>query len=589
MAGADAPSLYEENKIACYSQTSASGATPDPRWPYGYAVVAQSYGVWFGPYIGDNGPGIPYDKANNDYEYNQGYSSKTELDLSVPDDTYWLTGSNIIPDAGYITLGFPLSPDSYPAAVPSVAGTSNASWSGGVLMMDPTRSTTLDFSDFTTYATAGVGGYVQFQVEDQLQGGGPLNLTTVSSSNPLGIPQQSFPFESYSIPAGTLNSGDVYKAELTFGTMLNLNTTKVPGSGVVSMFQNVLTFYIVTPPASSTTQAPVLAGDILDQFAYFASGDGSPPVVFSPLVTVGGKPISGTYAAIWYLNGQPIEIDGIKYVTNGTSLTINYITGMDIGVYFARFINLGGQVTTSEATLTAEEASQPTFTTQPMGQTLAQGSTVVLTAAVTGSPNYVFVWKRNGIPLDDSPNGTTSDIISGSSGPQLVIANATAASSGSYTLVATNIEGSSTSNAAELTVVSSSNPGSLVNISSRAFVGTGDSILIGGFYIAGSTSRTVLIQALGPALSGEGVTGVLQHPSLSIHNSSGATIYSNTGWGSSQLLLKAAAAAYANPVLQPDSSDSEVLLTLPPGGYTAEVSGAGGDTGVALCAIYQLP
>jgi hypothetical protein len=128
-----------------------------------------------------------------------------------------------------------------------------------------------------------------------------------------------------------------------------------------------------------------------------------------------------------------------------------------------------------------------------------------------------------------------------------------------------------------------------VNISSRAFVGTGDNILIGGFYIVGSTSRTVLIQALGPALAGEGVTGVLQRPVLSIYNTSGVEIYSNEGWGSSQILLNAAASVYASPVLQPNSPDSEVLLTLAPGGYTAEVSGAGNGTGVALCAIYQLP
>ena len=132
-------------------------------------------------------------------------------------------------------------------------------------------------------------------------------------------------------------------------------------------------------------------------------------------------------------------------------------------------------------------------------------------------------------------------------------------------------------------------PGFLVNISSRAFVGTGDGILIGGFFVGGTTSRSVLIQALGPALSSQGVSGVLQHPALTIHDSTGKVIYSNTGWGANPVLLKAAASAYANPVLQPNSSDSEALLTLPPGGYTAEIAGADGGTGVALCAIYQLP
>jgi len=170
-----------------------------------------------------------------------------------------------------------------------------------------------------------------------------------------------------------------------------------------------------------------------------------------------------------------------------------------------------------------------------------------------------------------------------------VLSGVTSASAGNYTCVISNASGESVTSQANLTVTDSSNPGFLVNISSRAFVGTGGNILIGGFYIGGSTSRSVLIQALGPALAGEGVTGVLQHPALTIHDSTGATIYSDTGWGNSKVLLAAAASAYAAPVLNPDSGDSEVLLTLPPGGYTAQVAGADGGTGVALVAIYQLP
>jgi hypothetical protein len=48
-----------------------------------------------------------------------------------------------------------------------------------------------------------------------------------------------------------------------------------------------------------------------------------------------------------------------------------------------------------------------------------------------------------------------------------------------------------------------------------------------------------------------------------------------------------AAAAYTEPVLQPNSNDFELLLALPPGGYTAEVTGADGRTGGALCAATE--
>jgi sugar lactone lactonase YvrE len=227
------------------------------------------------------------------------------------------------------------------------------------------------------------------------------------------------------------------------------------------------------------------------------------------------------------------------------------------------------------------------FTIQPHSETLNQGSTVVFTAAASDATGYQ--WELNGNPLTDSPGGTTSNAISGSTGPELMITNATAASAGNYTCIATDSGGTNTSSTANLVVANAANPGSLPNFSGRAFVGTGDNVFIGGFYIVGSTSRSVLIQALGPALAAQGVAETLQHPALSIHDSTGAVIYSNTGWGSSSVLLNAAAAAYAQPVLQPNSADSEVLLTLPPGGYTAEISGADGGTGVALCAIYELP
>jgi hypothetical protein len=73
------------------------------------------------------------------------------------------------------------------------------------------------------------------------------------------------------------------------------------------------------------------------------------------------------------------------------------------------------------------------------------------------------------------------------------------------------------------------------------------------------------------------------------------TLYSNIGWSTNtgaaeqQVLLAAAASVFASPTLVAGAADSELLLTLPPGGYSAEVSGADGGTGVALCAIYELP
>jgi len=236
---------------------------------------------------------------------------------------------------------------------------------------------------------------------------------------------------------------------------------------------------------------------------------------------------------------------------------------------------------------------KPAFTTQPVSQTIAVDSTVVFSAIATSAAAYQWIY--NGSALVNSPAGTTRDIVSGANGPQLIISNATTASAGAYVSTATTTSGAKVSSSpAALVVAVTTNPGVASSISSRAFVGTGDNILIGGFYISGSTSRTVLVQAIGPALSAVpyNVSGVLAHPSLSIHqnqNGNDVVLYSNAGWGSNPVLLGAAQTAYALPVLSPGSPDSELLVTLPPGGYTAEVTGADGGTGVALCGIYQLP
>jgi len=335
--------------------------------------------------------------------------------------------------------------------------------------------------------------------------------------------------------------------------------------------------------AAHTLSLSAYAGLVFQiRFAYTFSGNGS---FYTP-----GQESGWNIDAISFTGVDSATPGSAGAYATGTSFTNTPAVSGSFGLQ-ARAVLFGlyplswGPVT--DVTASTQSVAPPVITVQPMGQVLNSGSTVVFTGGATGATGYQ--WMFNGNPISDSPSGTTSNIITGSSGPQLVITNATAASDGSYTLVASGNGGSTPSSAASLAVSSSANPGFLVNISSRAFVGTGSNILIGGFYVGGSTSRSVLIQGLGPALANEGVPGTLAHPALKIYNSSGVEIYSDTGWGNGKVLLKAAAAAYANPVLQADSADSEVLLTLPPGGYTAQVSGADGGTGVALCAIYQLP
>jgi hypothetical protein len=133
----------------------------------------------------------------------------------------------------------------------------------------------------------------------------------------------------------------------------------------------------------------------------------------------------------------------------------------------------------------------------------------------------------------------------------------------------------------------------LVNISARVQVGTGGNVLIAGFVIGGSTSKTVLIRGSGPALIPFGVTGTIPDPELQLYksNSDGTStlLQADTGWGGDSQIAATAASVGAFSWGASSTPDSAILITLPPGAYTAQVSGASGDTGVALVEVYDVP
>jgi hypothetical protein len=88
---------------------------------------------------------------------------------------------------------------------------------------------------------------------------------------------------------------------------------------------------------------------------------------------------------------------------------------------------------------------------------------------------------------------------------------------------------------------------------------------------------------LPPNLANYGVTGVLADPMLELHRSSdGAIIASNNNWGDATN----AAAIQATGVAPVSPLESAILITLPPGAYTAIVSGANGGTGVGIVEVF---
>ncbi len=63
---------------------------------------------------------------------------------------------------------------------------------------------------------------------------------------------------------------------------------------------------------------------------------------------------------------------------------------------------------------------------------------------------------------------------------------------------------------------------------------------------------------------------------------------SNDDWGGTVALVNAFAQTGAFALPGASSQDAALLITLPPGSYTAQVSGVNSTTGVALVEIYEV-
>jgi hypothetical protein len=132
----------------------------------------------------------------------------------------------------------------------------------------------------------------------------------------------------------------------------------------------------------------------------------------------------------------------------------------------------------------------------------------------------------------------------------------------------------------------------LANISTRAFVQTGDNVMIGGFTVQGTASERVIVRALGPELTQYGVPDALANPTLELHDSTGALIASNNNWQTTIIggvITSDQRADIRNSGYAPGNPfESAIIADLPPGNYTAIVRGVNKLTGVALVEVYNL-
>jgi hypothetical protein len=132
----------------------------------------------------------------------------------------------------------------------------------------------------------------------------------------------------------------------------------------------------------------------------------------------------------------------------------------------------------------------------------------------------------------------------------------------------------------------------LGNISTRAFVQTGDNVMIGGFIVQGTAPKRVIIRAIGPELTQYGVPNPMADPTLELHDGTGALIASNDNWQQTIIggiiTVSQVGAIQGSGHVPGDPRESAIIAELPPGNYTAIVRGLSNTTGVALAEVYNL-
>lgn len=146
----------------------------------------------------------------------------------------------------------------------------------------------------------------------------------------------------------------------------------------------------------------------------------------------------------------------------------------------------------------------PIVTAGPTSQTVNAGASATFMVAASGAAP-TFQWYFNGVAIPDANNAI------------LLLPSVSLVNAGSYACFVSNPSGSTLSNAALLTVTTTTNPGRLIDLSVNTVAGSGSQLMTMGFVTggAGTTgSQTLLIRASGPALTAYGVTGAMPDPQL---------------------------------------------------------------------------
>jgi hypothetical protein len=156
-----------------------------------------------------------------------------------------------------------------------------------------------------------------------------------------------------------------------------------------------------------------------------------------------------------------------------------------------------------------------------------------------------------------------------------------------YTASLAEMNGGSGVGLVEIYDLNSGATARLANISTRGSVQTADNVMIGGFSLGGSSTNPtkVVVRAIGPSLTQAGINNALSNPTLQLYDNNGQSVAFNDDWMDDS---NQAAQLQALNIAPVNAAESAMVVTLPPGLYTAVVAGQGGGVGIGLIEVYAV-
>jgi hypothetical protein len=157
---------------------------------------------------------------------------------------------------------------------------------------------------------------------------------------------------------------------------------------------------------------------------------------------------------------------------------------------------------------------------------------------------------------------------------------------GAYTAVVKGKNNTSGVGLVEVYDLNGNGPSRMANLSTRAFVRTGNDIVIAGFVLSDDSGMDrVVVRGLGPSLGFAGLSPTLADPTLELRDSNGSLVLANNDWQDNPVQAAEITAVNLAPL---NNLESAVIATLPPGLYTALLAGLNNGVGLGLVEVYDL-